>query len=172
MSELNLREYAENFQKGDLSLFDEFYEQVKQKVFYNIFALTKNYELSEDLLQDTFVKFLNNINDIDPNDSVLGYLMVCSRNLTLDYFKKNNRVRQLDETVDHPSSVDEDDVDKNIILEKIKEILKPKEFEIFTLHVLSELTFEEISKLQKRPIGTITWAYNNAIKKLKGGMAL
>ena len=112
------------------------------------------------------------VKELNPNESILGYLMVISRNITLDYFKKNNRVRLIDEEKDKPSEVDEDDIDKNIILEKVKEILKPKEFEIFVMHVLSELTFEEIAKIKKRPLGTITWAYNNAIKKLKGAIVI
>lgn len=170
--EISIKEYVIDFQQDDLSRFDEFYNAIKDKVFYNILALTKSYELSEDLLQDTFVKFLKTVKELNPNESILGYLMVISRNITLDYFKKNNRMRLIDEEKDNPSEVDEDDIDKNIILEKVKEILKPKEFEIFVMHVLSDLTFEEIAKIKKRPLGTITRAYNSAIKKLKGAIMI
>lgn len=170
--EINLRSYVIEFQKNDLTRFDEFYNAIKEKVFYNILSIAKNYDLSEDLLQDTFVKFLKTVKEIDPNENILGYLMVISRNITLDYFKKNNRVRLIDETKDKPYEVDQDEVDKNILLEKVKEILKPKEYEIFVLHVLSEMTFDEIAKLKKKPLGSITWAYNNAIKKLKGAIVI
>lgn len=170
--EINLRSYVIEFQKNDLTRFDEFYNAIKEKVFYNILSIAKNYDLSEDLLQDTFVKFLKTVKEIDPNENILGYLMVISRNITLDYFKKNNRVRLIDETKDKPYEVDQDEVDKNILLEKVKEILKPKEYEIFVLHVLSEMTSDEIAKLKKKPLGSITWAYNNAIKKLKGAIVI
>ena len=133
----------------------------------NIYSLTKSYPLSEDLLQETFVKFLQNLQNINSDDSVQGYLMLLSRNLTLDYFKKNNRVREIDEINDDLSSHDQKEIDKNILIEKIKSILKDKEFEIFTLHVLDELTFEEISKLIKRPLGTVLWSYKNSIKKIR-----
>ncbi len=116
--EISLKEYVIEFQRDDLSRFDEFYDAIKDKVFYNILALTKSYELSEDLLQDTFVNFLKTVKELNPNESILGYLMVISRNITLDYFKKNNRVRLIDEEKDKPSEVDEDDIDKNIILKK------------------------------------------------------
>ena len=38
-----------------------------------------------------------------------------------------------------------------------------------------ELTFKEISEILEKPMGTVTWLYNSAIKKLrkkykKGGM--
>ncbi len=170
--EVNLRECVIRFKNNDFSLFDSFYAAVKEKVFYNIFSLTKSYEISEDLLQDTFVRFLKNVNQLENDDNILGYLMVLSRNITLDYFKKNNRVRQLDEEVDKPSTVDQNDIDRNILLDKVREILKPKEFEIFVLHVMSDLTFDEIAKLKHRPIGTITRSYNNSIKKLKGAIKL
>lgn len=170
--EVNFKDYVLEFKKGDMSHFDVFYNSCKEKVFYNIFSLTKNYEVSEDILQDTFVKFLKGIKDVNENENILGFLMMMSRNLTLDHFKKNNRVLQLDETKDIPQHHDEHLIDKNIILEKVKDILKPKEFEIFTMHVLSELTFEEISKLKRRPLGTITRAYKNAIKKIKESMVI
>lgn len=170
--EANFSDYILEFKKGEMSHFDVFYNTLKERIFYNIFALTKNYDISEDLLQDTFVKFLKNIQEVDESDNLVGLLMVMSRNLTLDYFKKNNKVLQLDETINHPSTNDEHNLDKNIILGKVKEILKPKEFEIFTLHVLSDLTFDEIAKLKKRPLGTITWAYKNAIKKIKENIVL
>lgn len=153
--------------KGEMEYFDEFYELLKNKIFYNILSLTKSYDLSEDLLQETFVKFLTNIQNIDSNESIQGYLMLLSRNLTLDYFKKNNRLSQFDETNEDVISKDKDEIDKNILLSKIKKILKDKEFEIFTLHVLNELTFEEISKLIKKPVGTVLWSYNNSIKKIR-----
>lgn len=170
--EVNFSEFVIEFKNGDMQHFDVFYNELKERVFYNIFALTKNYDISEDLLQETFVKFLKNIKEVNENDNLVGLLMVMSRNLTLDYFKKNNRVLQLDESINHPFVNDEHDFDKNIILEKVKDILKPKEFEIFTLHVLSDLTFDEIAKLKKRPLGTITWAYKNALKKIKENIVL
>lgn len=32
------------------------------------------------------------------------------------------------------------------------------------------MSHKEIAKLLHRPLGTILWAYNNALKKLKKGM--
>ena len=78
--------------KGDQSAFEEFYQLTKEKIFYNIFALTKNYSLSEDLLQDTYITFLKMIPNIDEEKSIIGLLMTISRNLTLDFFRKNKKI--------------------------------------------------------------------------------
>ena len=172
MGQEDLSYYVIELKKGNQSVFNEFYELTKHKVFYNILAIIKNYELSEDLLQDTYVSFLKNIQKVDVKSSILGYLMVISRNLTLDYIKKNKRVRNIDEEVDVLSSTDEETIESSILIEKIKKILKDKEFEIFILHAMNDLTFDEISKLVNRPLGTIIRSYNNSIKKIQKEISL
>lgn len=56
------------------------------------------------------------------------------------------------------------------LLDKIKSLLSDKEYEIFILHVLGEYTFKEISEIKKMPIGTLTWIYQEARKKLEIGL--
>lgn len=166
----NYTKEIEAFKAGDYSLFNSFYDEVKNPVFYNIYSLTHNKELAEDLLQETFTKFLSNIKDIDEGNNVVGFLMLMSRNITLDYFKKHNRVRHFEEN-EEIHHHDTQEIDKTILLDKISKILKPKELEIFTLHVLGELTFEEISSLKGKSLGTVLWSYNNSIKKIRKGLA-
>lgn len=169
MEEALLKEYVMEMKNGDMSRFNDFYELTKRSIFYNIYALSKHHETSEDLLQDTYMKFLKELPNIDVSKSIGGYLMVISRNLTLDYFKKNNRLMEFDEDVhgdEHHHNVDYD-----LLLNRIKGILKDKEFEIFVLHAVNDYTFEEIAKLKHRPLGTILWSYNNAIKKIQKELA-
>ena len=40
--------------------------------------------------------------------------------------------------------------------------------EIVILHVINELKFKEIAKIVNKPLGTVLWIYNKAIKTLKG----
>ena len=162
-------EHIKRFKEGNYTSFDEFYNKLNRPIFYNIYSLTHNHELSEELLQETFTKFLMNVVYIDEGENVLGYLITISRNLTLDYFKKYGRVRNFEEhEVVHVN--DKNSIDKTLLLDKIATILKPKELEIFTLHVLSEMTFEEIASLKKIAIGTVLWSYNNSIKKIRKGL--
>ena len=70
---MSLNEVFLELKRGDQSHFNWFYENSKKQLFYNILSHTKNYELSEDLLQETYVKFLTNIKNIDDKVNVLGY---------------------------------------------------------------------------------------------------
>ena len=92
--------------------------------------------------------------------------MTTSRNLSYDYYKKHNRIVDLE----NEYLIGEEDankVDEEILIKKIRNILNDNEFRIFILHVLSELTFEEIKKIIHKPIGTITWTYMNSLKKIR-----
>lgn len=165
---IKLYDLVVSFRNGNESAFKILYESVKKQVFFNIYSFIKNKDISEDLLQDTFVKFLNNIKKIKQNQSILGLLMVISKNICLDYLKKKKDY-QIDEELQISKS--NDNIVKSTnefdLLEKIKSILNDKEFNIFILHVVNEFNFEEISKYLKIPLGTITYTYANSIKKIK-----
>ena len=161
---MSLNEVFLEIKRGDQSHFNWFYENSKKQLFYNILSYTKNYELSEDLLQETYVKFLTNIKNIDDKVNVLGYLMVMSKNITLDYFKKNNRIETLNE---EDISFEDNKIYETMLISKIKEILNDIEFKILILHILGELTFNEIKDIVKKPLGTVLWIYNKSLKKVR-----
>lgn len=161
---MSLNEVFLELKRGDQSHFNWFYENSKKQLFYNILSYTKNYELSEDLLQETYAKFLTNIKNIDDKVNVLGYLMVMSKNITLDYFKKNNRIETLNE---EDISFEDNKIHETMLVSKIKEILNDIKFKILILHILGELTFNEIKDIVKKPLGTVLWIYNKSLKKVR-----
>lgn len=167
MVSMDLETVFQQLRNGDRSNFATFYESTKKSVFYNILALTKNYDTSEDLLQETFIRFLQKIDEIKDVGKAIGYLFTISRNVTLDWLKKESRSSELEFEDLSPSYDSYSHIEESLLLVKIRGVLKDKEFQIFTLHVLDDMTFEEIHHLLKRPLGTVLWIYNNAIKKLR-----
>ncbi len=164
-----MQEDLQRLLDGDMSAFDSFYNSTKRSIFYNIFALLKDTSLSEDVLQETYLKFLENLPNLKQEKNVLGFLFVTSRNLALDVIKKRKREVEFS-PLEYERLSEEDNSNEHLdVIEKAKSLLKDKEFEIVILHVVNGLTHQEIAKLKHRPLGTITWAYNNAIKKLKKG---
>ena len=51
----------EELKKRDYKSFDTFYNLTKNQVFYAIVSIIKDKDLAEDLMQDTYVKFLEKI---------------------------------------------------------------------------------------------------------------
>ena len=92
-----------------------------------------------------------------------------SRNLSLDYLKK---IKESEIEDDYQVKHEDDfNQDKLLLLEKLKNVLKEKEYEVIIFHIYDELTFEEISSLTNTPLGTTLYRYNNAIKKAKEVLA-
>ena len=157
MSEERIRFLISEFKKGNQGVFDEFFNLTKNQVFYNIFSIVKNAENSEDILQETYVKFLLNLDQIDENSSILGYLMVISRNLSLDFLKKHKKlVVPVDGEVVVPSK-DENLIDSNMIIECAKKSAKLRKAEEKVKTDLSDkkFTFEGNGKLSDQQIAEI-----------------
>lgn len=165
MSETHLKELL----SGNIKYFEEFYEETKKSVFYNIYAVVQDYQIAEDILQETYIKFLNNITKLRVSLNPLGYLFKISMNLSYDYAKNRKKEVNMTREQEHNICIEEKHDDSGI-LHRAKLLISEKEFEIVILHVINGYTHKEISKLINKPIGTVTWAYNNAIKKMQKGL--
>ena len=89
--------YLKEFKDKNYLHFNDFYEWFKKKIFYNILAVIPNTDMAEEILQDTFVSFLENIDQIDDNVLSLDYLMKISRNKALTYYRKKKKEIYLDQ---------------------------------------------------------------------------
>lgn len=160
----------EDLHDGNLEAFNEFYELTKKNVYITIYSTIKDKDLSEDVLQDTYVKFLEVVTKLDLNSNPYSYLYMIARNTSIDYIKKRKYVSYVDisekeEIIPDVINGKDNDIDSNELITNLKKILKKEEFEIVILHIINELTFKEIAGLKNKSINTILWAYNNAIKK-------
>ena len=158
-------------QNNELDYFDEFYELTHRKVYFMAYSLLKDEASSEDIVQEVYMRLLEKPKRIKLDGNILSYLIEMSKNITLNYLKKEQRssVEYIEEISgeDDPDIMDLKDTE---VFKLMKKKLSDKEFTIVILHVVNELKHDEISKLLKIPLGTVTWTYNNAIKKLtKGG---
>ncbi len=160
-----IRELIRHLKDGDEEYFDEFFQLTKNLVYYTAFSILKDYSLSEDILQETYLIFLQNIKRVKEKENIVAYLSKIAKNLSLNMVKKRGREVELDydikSTDQYSTSLNED------LLKIMKNVLRDDEFRIVILHLVNQYTHKEISKLLNKPLGTITWAYNNAIEKLR-----
>lgn len=66
-----------------------------------------------------------------------------------------------------PNRTPEEQVVANLSLQEALASLKPDEKRIISMKVLGEMTFAEISQLLGIPMGTVTWKYQEGIKRLR-----
>ncbi|HOO79231.1 MAG TPA: sigma-70 family RNA polymerase sigma factor [Lachnospiraceae bacterium] len=61
----------------------------------------------------------------------------------------------------------ENEVLSDISLKEALDKLKPEEKKIIDMKILGEMTFKEIAKVLGIPMGTVTWRYQEGIKRLR-----
>ena len=154
----------------DSQNFNLFYELTHKQVFFSSFTILKEQTLAEDIMQDTYVTFLNNIGDVKSSQNIYAYLSTIARNLSINYYKKMKRNTEDDEPLNYMDTRDMPYIGSNVIT--ILELLdSQEEREIVTYHVILDYKFADIAKIMSKPLGTILWMYNRAIKKLKERMS-
>ena len=131
-------------QEGKMEYFDEFYELTKRGVFSASYAVLQNQDLTENILQETYLKFLEKLPTLKREQSILAYLMKIAQNLSIN--EKNEDA---------------------LIYETMRKVLNKTEQQIVIRQAVEEMTHQEIANELGKPLGTITWAYNNALKKLR-----
>lgn len=163
----NIHHIIKELKKRDYSHFDTFYHLTKNQVFYAIVSIVKDQSLAEDIMQDTYLKFLEKIDQYEEGRNPYAYVSTIGRNLAINTYhqrKKEVYSEELFETI--PSPEETTDFDEQDIF-KILDLLEDKEREIVTLHVINDFKFREIAEMVDKPLGTVLWIYNKAMKKLK-----
>ena len=164
---MDLKELLIQLQNDKMEYFDEFYNLTKNKVFYMAYSILQDYHLSEDILQDTYIKFLKHNKKVKVDGNILSYLLEISKNLSLNYVNKHKKVVNIDNIVFKYEEQYQEKFEELKLVKDMKKILNENEFQIVILKIINELTNNEIAQLLNKPLGTVLWTYNNAIKKLR-----
>lgn len=164
---MDLKELLIQLQNDKMEYFDEFYNLTKNKVFYMAYSILQDYHLSEDILQDTYIKFLKHKKKVKVDGNILSYLLEISKNLSLNYVNKNKKVVNIDNIVFKYEEQYQEKFEELKLVKDMKKILNENEFQIVILKIINELTNNEIAQLLNKPLGTVLWTYNNAVKKLR-----
>lgn len=167
MMDKRLDEYIMAFRKKDYQMFDDFYALTSKSVYYSIISIVKDEDITADLMQDTYMNFLNKIEQYKFGSNVYAYLSRIGRNLSINYYNKYKKEIHSDlilESIESNEKVfQEDDID----ILKLLNYLNQNQREVVVLHVINNFKFREIASIMDKPIGTILWIYSKAIKILK-----
>lgn len=164
-------------QRQDQHAFSYLYDNYAAALNGTIYRMVEDIQLSEDILQEAFLKIWNNFKSYDSSKGRLFTWMVnITRNLTIDTlrskgYKKQQKISQDENSVntyqDNNFSADRFDA---IGLRKQLATLKPEQKDIIDLAYFSGYTQEEISKQMGIPLGTVKTRMRTAIMELRKTM--
>ena len=78
----------QKIKQSDANAFKNIFYKYQPTLFKYTYYNTKNYSLSQDIVQETFLKVWQNRKSLKPNLSFLAYICKISNNQIKDYYKK------------------------------------------------------------------------------------
>lgn len=159
------------FQNGDPKAFDQLYDRTHKVVFYAILGIVHNKATAEDLLQDTYMRFLEHL-DAYVEGNLLSYLVTMGKRLAINEYHKQTRIVHADETIDYvPASDVAADLEMQTanrdLIARALAVLDETERSVVVYYTIANLNHREIAVLLDRPVGTITWLYQKALTKMR-----
>lgn len=172
MEEKQFHACMKKIKSGDKSALREIYEAYIGYIYSVVFQVVRNKEDAEDITSEFFIKLWRLADTYRSGKGHKAWLAAIARNMAVDLLRKNKREVLTEDFVDNmPENASEDDVEGEVVsdmsLKAALETLKPAEREIVNLKIMGEHTFQEIADILGQPIGTVTWRYQNAMKKLR-----
>lgn len=165
MNDIDLQVKLTALHQGDKNALEEIYNELKTPIFTIILRITQNQTLSEDILQDFFVKLYLSPPRL-PLQKPRAYLFQMARNLAIDNIRQQLVFTNIDD-YDMLSHNEWDKSDEKLDLEQAFHALTLLERQIVTMHINGGLKFREIAPIVEKPLGTVLWQYQRAIKKLQ-----
>lgn len=150
-------------------VFEEIYHAYGKLVYFTIMQYVKNNMDVEDLTQDVFLNFFNNLlkNEIK---NIKYYLVVSAKNRAINFINANQNKIVLDENIIYEQE-QQDDYNENyfIIISNMKKYLNEFEIDIIIQHAVYDYSFKDLANKYDKSINTIISTYHRAVKKyLKG----
>ena len=145
--------------QGDSKAFETLLNRSKSKVYTTIYLIVKDRYIAEDLLQETYIKALDVINQGKYNEEgkFLPWVMRIAHNLIVDHYRSNKKMPLYRETEDFSIfSIMTDDaltIENKLIsdqvsndLRQLVEELPVDQKEVLMMRLYQDMSFKEISE--------------------------
>ena len=154
---------------GQIDCFRVLVERYERPVFCFVRNLVVDSHECEDLAQETFLAAYKNLVSYDPGRSAFStWLLTIARNKCLNLLKKRKPL--VLETMPEEALSRDADVNQTEILQSFDAVLESLPLEqksAFVLSEIQELTYEEVSKIEKVKVGTVKSRISRAKAKLR-----
>jgi len=158
---------------GELDKLSILFARYNKMLFNFFLRLTRNRAISEDLVQEVFLRMLKYRHTYRGDGKFTNWMFHISRNAHVDFFKKQNREQQFPENEPEPISEDSNPDER---LEARQEVallqaaltrLPIEKREVLVLSRFHNMKYEDIAQIQDCQVGTVKARVHRAIKELR-----
>lgn len=148
------------------------YEKHKKRFFNYFVKMTFDHEMSQDLLQNLFVRILKYKHTYRMSQPFLPWSYRIARNLVYDSSKKKNPAEsgiEIEKISDQLSDFSEDrqviDREEKLMLVMLK--LPPERRELITWTKIEGMKYEDVARIRETTVGAIKVQVHRAMAQLK-----
>lgn len=159
---------------GDETAFREIYHKYHKPLHFIAYKYLRNSDLSDDALQDIFLKLWVNKDSLNGNLSLKGFLFTSLKNHLLNTLRnhKIHQNKQSEATSYIEAALNETEVnlqygEYNQIVQNGIEKLSPQKRHIFKLRTFDGLNNEEVARELQISINTVKFQFSQATKFLR-----
>ena len=168
---------------GDFSNYDKIVDSYKNRVFGMAYKFTNDYDETQDLAQEVFLKIYRQIKNFRGDSKLSTWIYRISVNTCLDWKKKKMRIKSInfsnmvnEENKDQTIGIKDDsplpdeiilqDEDQRIVHDLIYE-LSDKYKTVLIMYHFNEMSYEDIAKALNVPQRTVETRLYRARRMLK-----
>ncbi len=166
--------------KRNKEAFKRLYEHYKLPLYHLVFAMVKDNEKTADIIQDTFIKVIKNIDQLEDIKRIKYWLFRIAVNLTLNLLKRDQRLSYAGDKITSiadkqvgarfPSDRTERNEELSSLIHVEVARLPLKQRVPFTLKYVEHLKESEIAEILEIPVGTVKSRLSTARNKIKDNL--
>src|SRR5574341_1335313 len=179
-SQISDEDLIEKFQRGDIYAYELIVKRYKDQLLNFVYRFLGNQEEAEDVVQETFLRVYRNRHAYQRVAKFWTWIYTIAGNLARTELRRRNRRRifslsnmgvddkeyEISDEFSSPEKHTNTVLSEEIIQKEINK-LSPKFREVIILRDIQELSYEEISKIIRVPIGTVKSRVNRARLRLQ-----
>ncbi len=160
--------------------FEEIVSEYGEKLYWQIRRMVTYHDDANDVLQNTFLKAWNAIENFRGDSKLSTWLFKIAYNETLTFLSHQHETISIDSRMDNDeddspptltntlqSAPDFDGDKAEAMLQAAIDSLPPKQRSVFVMKYFKEMKYEEISKIVGTSVGALKASYHHAVKKIE-----
>lgn len=159
------------------SCFESIYEKYSKKIYVYCYKMTAGVHTAQELMQDTFVRFIEKCGNMDLQDNeLLAYLYKIAHNLCIDFMRKECRFSSIKALLYYSVnliSIEEQTVSNSYseAMERCLNALTPAQKSIVILHVVEGLPHGQIASILNKSEEAVRKQYQRSKEKIRKMLA-
>ncbi len=162
------------FRQGKNPAFEELYRRYNKKINYYFRKMLNNdIHRAQDFTHDVFLKLINKPTLFDVNRKFSTWIYSICYYKCIDEYKKNDKIKMIDEEIDFDEFQDDDNFDKKFDREELMTLINEQinllpatHKSILILRFQEQLSLNEIAEISDIPLGTVKSRLFNALNKI------